>query len=78
MAEAALYVQCGNMIKNFRMEPKRGVDGEPLWPSDDDRSNDVIGGPKEFECVIRARSEERKEIVENWFEEAFLKERKNK
>lgn len=71
MAEAALYVQCGNMVKNFRMEPKRGEKGEPLWPSDNDRSNDVIGGPKEFECVIRARSEERREIVEAWFEEAF-------
>ncbi|KAI8940575.1 hypothetical protein NX059_001850 [Plenodomus lindquistii] len=71
LAEAELFVFCGNLLKFFTVAPSMNEKGQPMWPDPNNWTTDVIGGPLPFECDIRLRDTEKKDIVERMYEKAF-------
>ncbi|ORY18364.1 cytochrome P450 oxidoreductase [Clohesyomyces aquaticus] len=64
LAEAELFVLCGNLLKFFDLRPKLDRKGNPIWPDPDRWGTDVIGGPLPFECNIEIRDEGKRICVE--------------
>jgi cytochrome P450 len=58
LAEAELLVFCGNLVKNFELGKRDGVEiGPENW------TPHVIGGPLPFPCEIKARDVESVEAI---------------
>lgn len=73
LAEAELFVFCGNMLKYFTLSPALNQEGKPVWPNPDNWTTDVIGGPLPFDCQIKIRDEAKLDIVKKLYSEAFAK-----
>ncbi|KAF2847322.1 cytochrome P450 oxidoreductase [Plenodomus tracheiphilus IPT5] len=71
LAEAELFVFCGNLIKFFEVGVVLDGEGRAKHPDPERWTTDVIGGPLPFECDVRARDERRGEMVEEMFRKAF-------
>lgn len=65
LAEAELFVLCGNLVKFFTFSAK----GEP--PNPERWGTDVIGGPLPFDCSIEIRDESKRKMVQTMYREAF-------
>jgi cytochrome P450 len=71
LAEAELFVFCGNLLKFFTLSPALDGKGEPVWPDPDKWTTAVIGGPLPFDCRIEIRDMQKQELVEKMHAEAF-------
>ncbi|KAF3000670.1 hypothetical protein E8E13_000897 [Curvularia kusanoi] len=71
LTEAELIVMCGNLLKFFTLAPAVDARGEVVWPDPDKWTTDVIGGPLPFQCEIKVRDEEKLDLVEILYREAF-------
>jgi cytochrome P450 len=72
LAEAELFVMCGNLLKFFTLGPAVDQNGDFVWPDPEKWTTDVIGGPLSFDCEIKIRDETRLKQVERMFEDAFI------
>ncbi|KAI4611747.1 hypothetical protein J4E83_007998 [Alternaria metachromatica] len=58
LAEAELLVFCGNLVKNFELGKKDGIEiGPDQW------TPHVIGGPLPFPCEIKVRDDQKARVV---------------
>ncbi|KAI4952933.1 hypothetical protein J4E86_006470 [Alternaria arbusti] len=64
LAEAELLVFCGNLVKNFKLGKKAGIEiGPDQW------TPHVIGGPLPFPCEIKVRDDQKARVVGEWWED---------
>ncbi|KAJ4373967.1 hypothetical protein N0V83_002706 [Neocucurbitaria cava] len=73
LAEAELFVFCGNLLKFFTLSPALDEKDEPIWPDPDKWTTNVIGGPLPFDCRIEVRDKKKLDMVEKMYSEAFEK-----
>jgi cytochrome P450 len=71
LAEAELFVMCGNLLRHFVLSPKLDQNGKLIWPNPDRWGTDVIGGPLPFDCDIKVRSEVKLREIEKMYRESF-------
>ncbi|ETN37998.1 uncharacterized protein HMPREF1541_07621 [Cyphellophora europaea CBS 101466] len=71
ITEAELLTACGSLLWAFEMKPNLDKSGQPLWPDPDYWTSNVIGGPKPFLFDLKIRSEQRKNMVAQLFEESL-------
>lgn len=71
IADAELLVMCGNLLRYFVLGPRLDTSGAPIWPDPGKWGNNVIGGPRPFECSIRVRDRGKLEGIERLYRDAF-------
>lgn len=71
ITEAELLVACGSLLWAFEMRPNLDKSGQPMWPDSDYWTSNVIGGPLPFSFDLHCRSEERKNLITQLFEESL-------
>jgi cytochrome P450 len=71
LAEAELFITCGNLLKFFTLGPHVNSKGDTVWPDPEKWTTDVIGGPLPFDCKITIRDSSRLEVVRTMFQEEF-------
>lgn len=71
ITEAELLVACGSLLWAFEMRPTKDRNGQPQWPNPDHWTSNVIGGPLPFHFDLKLRSEERRQVITELFEESL-------
>ena len=71
ITEAELLVACGSLLWAFEMRPNLDKSGQPMWPDPDHWTSNVIGGPLPITFDLHCRSEDRKNVITQLYEESL-------